>query len=90
MEPFLTQNSTNVSKCPHYDNVLLMRTPANTYLQFDPGRRLNMYIDDNNQRQHVPPLTELEQTALSLSVISMSIDKWSYTTVNAGTIKLRG
>ena len=68
----------------------MLRAPRNTYLKFDPGQRLNMYIDDNNKRQPVPQLSELEQTALALSVVSMSIDKWSPTAIKTGPIKVRG
>ncbi len=87
MEPMLSEH---VAKCPHDDNAFVLRTPKNTYLQFDPGQRLNMYIDDDNKRQPVPQLSELERTALALSVVSMTIDKWSSSTVKSGPIKVRG
>ena len=87
LEPMLTRH---VGRCPHDEGTFMLKAPGNTYLKFDPGRRLNMYIDDNNQRQQVPKLTELEQTALGLSVVSMSIDKWSSTSIKKGPIKVRG
>ena len=72
------------------DGSFVFKTPTNSFAEWDFGRMLNYYIDDDGNKKEVKSLSPVERLALCLMVIGGEIHEVSHANDKAFSCRLRG
>ena len=72
------------------DGSVVFKAPTNSFAEWDFGRMLNYYIDDDGNKQEVKTLSPVERLALCLMVIGGEIHEVSHANDTVFSRRLRG
>ena len=72
------------------DGSVVFKAPLNSFAEWDFGRLLNYYVDDNGKKREVPSLSPVERLALCRMVIGGEIHEVSHANDKVFSCRLRG
>ena len=72
------------------DGSVVFKAPTNSFAEWDFGRMLNYYIDDDGNKQEVKTLSPVERLALCLMVIGGEIHEVSHANDKVFSCRIRG